>query len=620
MIEERLPRGSALGLSLIWLALAWGQPSSGEGPAPTPAAAPAPGRLVLGSQVTCVLGPEPTCAGEEAFQIPDTLELLASATTGTFGLRHGCLLHPDGTVLCWGCATEGQLGVPAESVSGRRRGRACRPLPAPPPGAPRLREVAAGWLHTCGVAHDGGGVVCWGDDSLDQLGRASPGPGVGAVEGLPEQPVTRISAGGVHTCAVEGDGAVVCWGDGSYGQLGQGELADSARPVAVQGLGGPATEVDAGAYHSCARLADGSVACWGDNRFGQLGDGTRTRRESAVAVQGLAGRVRAVEAGSSFTCAVLESGAVQCWGSNEMGELGGGFLEIPPLSGESPPPPPPPVTVKGLPGKVRELRLAGNHACAELEDGPPVCWGANEHGQLGDGTREVRDLPVPWQGRGPAPPTPSPVTGAGPLEGLDVSYHSGRVDWISAASAGHRFGLTLATAGDDFRDPFFPAHWARMRQAGLVRGAYHFFVAADDPEEQARTFLSHVVLEPGDLAPVVDVETLGGNGEAKGLPDKLRAFLAEVERAIGVKPIIYTSPNFWDAQMHGEFGDYPLWIAEYGVKEPRVPSGWKRWHLWQYRGNAELPHIAPVVDLDRLAPGVELKELLIPEPPPEEGD
>jgi GH25 family lysozyme M1 (1,4-beta-N-acetylmuramidase) len=480
-------------------------------------------------------------------------------------------------------------------------------------GAPRLRSIDAGWLHTCGLSEDGR-VLCWGDDDLDQLGRAAPGPVVGPVEGL-SGAAAQVSAGGLHTCVLMTDGGVSCWGDGSAGQLGQDESLDSATPVAVQGLPTAVRQIDAGGYHTCALLDDGGVACWGENRFGQLGDGTRKTSSGAVRVVGLAGPARAVDVGFSFSCALLETGAVQCWGSNELGELGQGFDDRPPSPGR---PAPPPATVEGLEQGVVRIHVSGNHACAEREDGSIVCWGANELGQLGDGTVTGRDVPVAWVGTSGEVPRPAlaPLPAErSAIQGFDVSYHSGRVDWQAAAERGHHFGLTLATAGVDFLDPFFVSHWERMRQAGLRRGAYHFFVPDDDPQAQARIFLSRVLFEPGDLAPVVDVETpfkQSGARPPDDLAERLLAFIRVVEEGVGAKPIIYTGPTFWNQQMDDQFGDYPLWIAEYGVEEPRVPAGWTRWHLWQWRGDAELPEVAPLVDLDRLHPEIRLEDLLIP--------
>ncbi len=572
--------------------------------------APPPARQVaLGPMATCVTGPQPVCAGDQAFQVPTDLTPLATARSISFGLRHGCLVDGGGALMCWGDGSEGQLALAPTALPERHRGRACRLAPAVLAGAPPMRSVEAGWLHTCGLSA-AGEVLCWGDDSLDQLGRPASGPGVAPVAGL-GQDVVQVAAGGVHTCALRRDHTVMCWGDGSEGQLGQGTAVDSGAPVTVAGLPSPAVEIAAGAYHTCARLEDGTVACWGNNRFGQLGDGTRTARSTPALVRGLADRALAVATGDSFTCALLEDETVQCWGSNELGELGTGLLSTP-LADEGPPAPP--TTVHGLDGGVLALYAAGSHACAETRGSGLACWGANEVGQLGDGTVTTRDAPVVWQGRRATLPRPTAGSGPPPETGLDVSYHSGRVDWHAAAAHGHGFALTLATAGDDFRDPFFAAHWERMRQAGLIRGAYHFFVTADDPAEQAHTFLSHVTFEPGDLAPVVDIETLGGTPPAD-LPDRLHTFLATVENAVGVAPILYTGPAFWNDHMNDAFGGYPLWIAQYGVTQPTVPTGWSGWHLWQYRGNADLPDVAPVVDLDRLHPEVDIRRLLIPPAP-----
>ncbi len=602
---------------------------AGDAPAKALPESPAPQLLALGPQATCVTGDAVTCAGDQTFQIPAEKSALARAGVIGFGLRHGCMIDEAGKTKCWGDATQGQLGYdtkPAGSaVSKQCRGRDCEQTPKPLEGAPPLESIAAGWLHTCGLVH-GGSVFCWGDDTLHQLGRQSAGPAPAAVEGL-EGNVAQLAAGGYHTCALlTGDtaaggtaaggtagGKVACWGDGSCGQLGHGAGTDQALPVLVEGLDGKVVEIAAGGYHSCARYEDGGIACWGENRFGQLGDGTRKSSNSALRVQGLAAKARSLAVGFSFSCALLENNEVHCWGSDELGELGGGNA-APSTKAANPALPPTQVLLGQSSGqKVVSLVAGGTHACAQMQDGNIECWGANEFGQLGDGTLLDQRSPVLWQGKqAPSVRQAKARATPGQLQGLDVSYHSGRVDWPAAHAQGHHFGVTLATAGVDFLDPFFTSHWERMGQTGLVRGAYHFFVPADDPKEQARLFLSHVVFEPGDLRPVVDIETRGTNAPAD-LPARLHAFLDEVEAAVGVKAIIYTGPAFWNQNMNAEFGDYPLWIAEYGVPEPKIPKGWLRWHLWQWQGDdVTKPEIAPTLDLDRLHPDVGVEELLIP--------
>ena len=183
--------------------------------------------------------------------------------------------------------------------------------------------------------------------------------------------------------------------------------------------------------------------------------------------------------------------------------------------------------------------------------------------------------------------------------GLDLSVHSGTIDWPSLAGQGFDFVYLKATEGVDLADPAFAEHWQSAADHGLVRGAYHFYVTEDDPLEQAEFFISRVDLSPGDLLPVVDIEVIG-HDTTPGLAGRLRTFLARIEEHYGVRPMIYTSPNFWDRHLDDTFGDHPLWIAEYEVAEPRVPAGWNGWTLWQYADDSEVAGVEKDADLNRL--------------------
>jgi alpha-tubulin suppressor-like RCC1 family protein len=130
-----------------------------------------------------------------------------------------------------------------------------------------------------------------------------------------------VTAGGGHTCALTDDGAVWCWGDNQFGQVGDGTTTDSRVPAEVIGSDASVTSVSAGANHTCAVLANGVVKCWGENSTGQLGDGTTANSPTPVTVQGLSG-VAAVAAGDSYTCALTTAGAVWCWGKNDDGQVG----------------------------------------------------------------------------------------------------------------------------------------------------------------------------------------------------------------------------------------------------------------------------------------------------------
>ena len=225
-------------------------------------------------------------------------------------------------------------------------------------------------------------------------------------------------------------------------------------------------------------------------------------------------------------------------------------------------------------------------------------------------TKETPPPPPP-----PAPPPPpSPVEVAGRLHhGLDISGHSGQVEWPVLVSEGHTFAFIKATEGVDLKDPAFDEHWLQMKEVGLIRGAYHFYVTEDDPEEQARFFMANAPLESGDLAPVVDVELIG-HGTSEGLPERLQTFLDLVEAHYGVKPIIYTTAKFWNLHLTDGFGHYPLWVAEYEVEEPQLPKGWQTWHLWQWQGDAVVPGVEKGADLSQVnrSGGVDLAALLIP--------
>ena len=173
---------------------------------------------------------------------------------------------------------------------------------------------------------------------------------------------TAVSAGNYHACALLSDATVKCWGDNRQRQLGDGTRKRRLTAVAVQGLAG-ATGVSAGRGMSCAALADGTARCWGDNYGGRLGDGTTTSRSVPVAVQGLTGVV-AVSAGGGSACALLADHAVACWGDNSSGELGNGTRVSSPT----------PVAVPGL-TDITAVSVRDRNACALHANGTVSCWG-----------------------------------------------------------------------------------------------------------------------------------------------------------------------------------------------------------------------------------------------------
>ena len=190
--------------------------------------------------------------------------------------------------------------------------------------APGATAVAAGGLHTCALTD--GTVKCWGRNYYGQLGNgATNQKSTTPVTVTDVSTATVIAAGYAHSCTGLDDGTVKCWGRNGEGQLGNGTISiKRKRPVTVTGVS-TATGLAASYYHTCARLDDGTVQCWGGNWAGQLGDGTKKSSSTPVTVA-LTGVSPAtdVEAGNRHTCARLEDGTVQCWGNNQMGGLGDG--------------------------------------------------------------------------------------------------------------------------------------------------------------------------------------------------------------------------------------------------------------------------------------------------------
>jgi hypothetical protein len=151
------------------------------------------------------------------------------------------------------------------------------------------------------------------------------------------------------------------------------------------GPSGYVTDIAAGGSHTCALVAGGRVKCWGSNASGEIGDGTRIARTSAVSVIGLPVPVVAISLGESHSCALTTGGEVRCWGSNYNGQLGDGTA----MDRSTP------VTVAGLSSGVKAIAAGRNHTCALTTGGAMLCWGNNGYGQLGDGTYTGRRIPTP---------------------------------------------------------------------------------------------------------------------------------------------------------------------------------------------------------------------------------
>ena len=162
-----------------------------------------------------------------------------------------------------------------------------------------------------------------------------------------------------------------------------------------------------------------------------------------------------------------------------------------------------------------------------------------------------------------------------------------------AREPGMRFAFIKATEGRSWEDPYFDQNWKLAQRAGLARGAYHFYRPNRDAAQQANFYAATVALAPGDLPPVLDVEKTDGRS-AEIIRAGVKTWLRLVGRRYGVRPILYTNHDFYVRYFAGHFDDYPLWLAHYEVRQPRV--GADRWTFWQHSDEALVPGIRGFVD------------------------
>jgi cysteine-rich repeat protein len=319
------------------------------------------------------------------------------------GANHTCALLDTGAVRCWGAGESGQLGYGnTENIGDDEVPATARDVNV----GGRVIRLVAGGAHTCALL-EAGAVRCWGEGSSGQLGygntenigddEAPAAAGNVSVGGR----VLTLAAAEAHTCALLKTGAVRCWGDGSYGQLGHGNtnhIGDDEAPATAGdvSVGGVAVRLAAGAHHTCAVLTPGTVRCWGAGESGRLGYGNTNRigddeTPATAGDVGVGGRVVRLAAGEAHTCALLDRGAVRCWGEGASGRLGYGNTndigddESPVVAGDV-----------NVGNGVVQVAAGGEHTCALMDTGPVRCWGNGLAGRLGYGnTNDIGDNETP---------------------------------------------------------------------------------------------------------------------------------------------------------------------------------------------------------------------------------
>lgn len=185
------------------------------------------------------------------------------------------------------------------------------------------------------------------------------------------------------------------------------------------------------------------------------------------------------------------------------------------------------------------------------------------------------------------------------LEGIDVSTYQGKVDWSAVRRAGKRFAFARVSYGTSKLDNQFARNWQGMKAAGLFRGVYQYFLASQDPIEQADLLIQKVgKLSPRDLPAVLDLESQQGVSD-RVLIERALSWLERVAAGTGKRPIVYTSIGFFNTlEGNRVFADHVLWAANYGVRCPSVPEIWKRWGFWQHSETGRVAGISGNVDLD----------------------
>jgi len=186
-------------------------------------------------------------------------------------------------------------------------------------------------------------------------------------------------------------------------------------------------------------------------------------------------------------------------------------------------------------------------------------------------------------------------SGEGIYQGIDVSHFQGEVKWATVKTAGVHFAFAKATQSNKYVDPKFADNWASIKEAGIVRGAYHFFKPGVDALAQAKHYIATVKLEPGDLPPVLDIEVTDGVAAA-GIDAEIKIWLEAVSKAYGVKPIIYSDPAFINKNLSKGFENYPLWLARYSKSVPKAPAEWTAWNFWQCTASGKVDGVSAAVD------------------------
>lgn len=505
------------------------------------------------------------------------VRLARKAVAIAVGGDHSCALLDDGAIRCWGRNHKGQLGNGGIDLIGDDEVPQSDTLnvleygPRNEQNDARAVGITAGNVHTCAILVDRR-TWCWGDQTSGRLGYTN-----GIYSTAEPREYVRlggrtiaVSAGARHTCAVRSDGRLVCWGESDHGRLGNGNAAagdvnpenvsDPDRLVTELGAGREAVEVSAGVHHTCARVDNGDILCWGSNNDGQLGYGDvgligNDETPASVGPVDLGDRapeVTSLSVGILHTCAVAD-GDVHCWGAGDGGRLGYGNTrgvgdnEHPYQAGR----------VK-LGREAVAVGAGARHSCALLDNGRVRCWGRNNYGQLGYPNRGA-------VGDNEDPASVGPVELGRRVVALSVGAYSncalldnGRVRCWGDGQQGRLGYGHSRRIGDDEHPRSVPALELGDRAVAIAAGARHACAAL--AEGQLRCWgdnstgqlgLGHTRLigddeDPADARIANVAEDTGGLGSPSSDPDD-----EEFARALGLtiwgRVVSIGIGNSWEA-------------------------------------------------------------------------
>jgi cysteine-rich repeat protein len=385
--------------------------------------------------------------GVETFLPADTG--IADASLVVAGDQFHCAIRTGGNVWCWGDNDNRQQGL-ASTID--------QAVPQQIIALFGIATMSLGNDHGCAVDAFGQ-VLCWGDNDNRQLGLGGTSTSDGETPTILTLPTgrtaTALALGADHSCALLDDLSVACWGNDASGQLGDGAAGtDNGVPTLVPGLSG-LVQIAAGGDNTCARDSVGAVRCWGENGDGQIGDGTTTDRASPTPVT-LPAAAADIAVRNGLVCALLTNDEVWCWGQSSDFKTGGGAITDQTA----------PVLVRGLNGlTLTDVDVGDRGACVMTDTNERYCWGFSEEGQLGIAPLNQLSLTAPITYAG-GTPTQLALSGAA-YRGQACAVFADTT--VECTGAGDTVSVALTTGAVGVF-PGFPEHLARPTAIPLFTG------------------------------------------------------------------------------------------------------------------------------------------------------